>query len=31
MKERNYWMHRITHERNVKEAFLERKGLLWVS
>jgi HJR/Mrr/RecB family endonuclease len=29
MKERNYWMHRITHERNVKEAFLDKDGLLF--
>ena len=29
MKERNYWMHRITHEREVKEAFLKKESLLF--
>lgn len=29
MKERSYWMHRITHEREVKETFLDKKGLLF--
>ena len=25
---KNYWMHRITHEREVKEALLNDEGLL---
>ena len=29
MKERSYWMHRITHEREVKETFLDKVGLLF--
>ena len=29
MKNRNYWMHRITHEREVKETFLDKVGLLF--
>lgn len=29
MKERNYWMHRIAHEREVKESFLDKEGLLF--
>ena len=27
-EEKNYWMHRITHERGVKEALLNDEGLL---
>ena len=26
--QKNYWMHRITHEREVKEALLNDEGLL---